>query len=271
MRIHGINTLYIEELTQKLSKVFEEKTGKEIKYDGTFDMSEIIEFYGGIIEYSDICEKEYELKAYITKETGENDIAFKIVVDKNISDDLKKYGYGRWNMFIMKYFYHVIEFADKLEYMNDGDVIYPHVTKEEMDNMLKTIQKNKGDNKIYTLYGLIHFSSCDKLPLPIYVYSGKYYLCYSEDNLIINKFCELKDEFLLTKIISLDDCYYKGNNIKNTYKVGDEPVYIFSLDNDKYFISDKESFINFMSSYSTDDKNLQEEINKYNKTLKKTS
>lgn len=34
MRIHGINTLYIEELTQKLSKVFEEKTGKEIKYDG---------------------------------------------------------------------------------------------------------------------------------------------------------------------------------------------------------------------------------------------
>ena len=35
----------IKETLNQHKKFFEEKTGKEIKYDGTFDMSEIIEYY----------------------------------------------------------------------------------------------------------------------------------------------------------------------------------------------------------------------------------
>lgn len=116
--------IYINLLAEEFRKNFEKKTGKTIGYGTDFDVTEVINFYGGEVEYADLYEEVYKLKGIILKISGEKD--FKIIVDKKRSEKLKKRN-NDWNMELLKLFYHVIINDEKMKTMNDGDIIYPSV------------------------------------------------------------------------------------------------------------------------------------------------
>lgn len=142
--LNNLKGLYIENLAYDFRTNFENKTGKEIGTGKYFDVTEVINFYGGIIELQTIYDEEYKLDAYICK-IEDDDYDFKIIIDKDMSEKLKskdKDGnicYGNWNLYIMNLFYRVISANKKMEEMKNGDIIYPE--PEYVKNVLQNISE----------------------------------------------------------------------------------------------------------------------------------
>ena len=111
-------------------------------------MTEIINYYGGIIEYDDLYEEKYQLDSYICK-TKEDKYDFKIIIDKEKSEKLKtldkngNISYGNWNLFIMKLFYYVIINNDTMHNMKDGEIIFPNANYVNIALQYKKSQKEK--------------------------------------------------------------------------------------------------------------------------------
>lgn len=140
--------IYVDKLANAFREDFEQKTGKTIGTGVDFDMSEVISFYGGTIDYIDLYDF-YKVDSVICK----YDKGFKIIVDKNKSEQLKKkenekIQYGKWNLFIMHLFYHVISRCDKISTMNDGDIIYPSEKNIDGVLLLKKVFNETEDNKL---------------------------------------------------------------------------------------------------------------------------
>lgn len=122
---------YINRLAEDFRTNFENKTGKIIGTGAHFDMIEVINFYGGLIEYDNLYEEKYELRSIIYKIDNNDNYDFKLVIDKGTSEKLKtkdkngNVSYGDWNLFLMKLLYFVINKNEKMENMKHGDIIYP--------------------------------------------------------------------------------------------------------------------------------------------------
>ena len=151
--MNNLKKYYINELGESFRKNFEDKTGKLIGTGKYFDMTEIINYYGGIIEYDDLYEEKYKLDSYICK-IKEDKYDFKIIIDKEKSEKLKTLDekgnktYGIWNLFIMKLFYYVIINNDIMHNMKDGEIIFPNANYVTIALKHKKSQKEKIYQKI---------------------------------------------------------------------------------------------------------------------------
>lgn len=150
--MNNLKKYYINELGENFRKNFEDKTGKLIGTGKYFDMTEIINYYGGIIEYDDLYEEKYKLDSYICK-VKEEKYDFKIIIDKEKSKELKtldengNISYGNWNLFIMKLFYYVIINNDIMHNMKDGEIIFPNANYVNIALNYKNSQKEKNISK----------------------------------------------------------------------------------------------------------------------------
>ena len=129
----NIRRYYIEKIGSDFRETFEKETGKEIGTGTYFDITEVIEFYGGKIAYSQDLEVKEGIKAKVTKVNDNPEYDFKITIDKAYADSLKvpdKEGnitYNKWNLRILELFYHVISAINNKHYKDlDNDaMIYP--------------------------------------------------------------------------------------------------------------------------------------------------
>lgn len=129
----NIRRYYIEKIGRDFRETFEKETGKEIGTGTYFDITEVIEFYGGKIVYSLDLEVKEGIKAKVTKVNDNPEYDFKITIDKAYADSLKvpdKEGnitYNKWNLRILELFYHVISAINNKHYKDlDNDaMIYP--------------------------------------------------------------------------------------------------------------------------------------------------
>lgn len=95
---------------------------------------------------------------------------------------------------------------------------------------------------------------------PIFEKDGKYYLQHSENNAIDN-FIDISEKKRFNALPHLE---IKPNiNIKDTYTLGDRPIYAFQIDKDNIFISEINDFIKFVSNFQTDDHVLTEQISEF--------
>ena len=135
----------IEKLANAFRENFEKKTGKTIGTGKNFNYEEIINFYGGKIEYAELGENStYNNlwnKAYIQK-INEHDFDFKMVIDRMTAANLKTPdNIGNWNLFLMTLFYHVIMVSDKFDTMEEGQIVYPD--EQTVKKVLDSVRQNQ--------------------------------------------------------------------------------------------------------------------------------
>lgn len=247
----------LEDLAEKIRANFENKTGKEIGNGKHFDMTEVINFYGGIIEFANLYEDKYQLDSYIYK-IEENDFHFKIVIDKDKANLLKgnKDLYNKWNLFIMSLFGRIVIDYDKINNMKNGEIIYPN--PEKVKNAIESIKLL--NSKKYKLIGVINPDGhVPAFVYPIFENNGEWYLQLSSNYLEITKFYQVICPEGRTLITSPN----KLANIKDNYEVGDEPVIAFQANAENYFVGTYDEFIDFIKNIEIKNKKVSKKIDKF--------
>ncbi len=261
-----INTrdYYINKLAESFRINFENKTSKEIGTGAYFDMTEVINYYGGIIEYNDLYEEKYQLDSYICK-IDENGFNFKIIIDNEKAKKLKttnedgKTCYGNWNLFIMKLFYEVIINNEKIINMENGEIIFPN--PDYVNNAIKHKKEKKKDKNNYKLFGTMNmFDIVPNFVFPVFENQGKYYLQNSDNTTEIDSFYEIVGKKYLNKIKPLTSSFNKMINIKDNYMVNDEPLVAFQISKENYFIGTINVFNDFIKSIQIENEMLSKSI-----------
>ena len=142
--------LYLENIGRDFRQTFEKETGKEIGLGTYFDITEVIEFYGGKIAYSQDLEVKEGIKAKVSKVNDNPECNFKITIDKAYADSLKvpdKEGnitYTKWNMKILELFYYVISAINEKRFkdLDDDEMIYPRKNNKKRQKV-KTLSNRK--------------------------------------------------------------------------------------------------------------------------------
>lgn len=118
-----------------LGEEYEKKTGKTISIGEECDITDVINFYGGTIEYADLYEDVFKLDSIIYR----NSQGFRIVVDEKRSEQIKSSGIGSWNLFMLDLFYFVVATQnDKVDYEEDI-IIHPRADYAEAALIYKEI------------------------------------------------------------------------------------------------------------------------------------
>ncbi len=149
-KINRVRQYQIEKFADSFRENFEKKTGKTIGKGANFNYEEIINFYGGKIEYADLGGNStfngLINNAYIQK-INEDNYDFKMVIDKKTADKIKapddngKTKIGNWNLLLMTLFYHVAMASDKFDNMEDGQIIYPD--EKTVKKVLASVEQNQ--------------------------------------------------------------------------------------------------------------------------------
>jgi len=116
--------------------------GKSISTEEDFDISNVINTYGGVIEYADLYEDVFKLDSIIYKSNE----GFRMVVDQNVSNQIKESGTGNWNLFVLDLFYFVLAAeGDKQNYATE-QIIHPNPKYAEAALVYKDIVNNGKDS-----------------------------------------------------------------------------------------------------------------------------
>ena len=86
---------------------------------------------------------------------------------------------------------------------------------------------------------------------PIFEHGGKYYTQRSYDYININEFELLTD--YVDYVESMAKYQYVTSNLKPYYTVGDEYLVGFQIDDEKLYIGDTESFIDYINTIPLND------------------
>lgn len=252
----------LENLAKEIRANFENKTGKKIGNGKHFDMTEVINFYGGIIEFANLHEDKYQLDSYICK-IEENDFQFKIVIDNDKANHLKanKSLYNEWNLFIMSLFGIIVIDYDKINNMKNGEIIYPN--PEKVKNAIERMKLIK--EKKFKLIGAVNLDGhVPAFVYPIFENNGDLYFQHCRNYEKIEKFYQVGRPKNF-KLITPSD---KLANIKDNYEVGDEPVVAFQANEDNYFFGTCDEFIDFIKNIEIKNKKVSEEIEDFQNEVK---
>ena len=114
--------IYLNRLGEEFKVYYENKTGKKLDDETIINANEVVAFYGGTIEYEDLYEEIFRLNSIIyTKEES-----FRIVLDKNKSQELKNSSIENWNLFIMDLFYFVMISREEKNHSSGERIVYPN-------------------------------------------------------------------------------------------------------------------------------------------------
>lgn len=119
------------------------------------------------------------------------------------------------------------------------------------------------DKTNYNLIGVISSQNdCSDFIRPVFEKEGKHYFQYGKNG-VICAFKEIPKE-LKNRILNLNKINVTTNTtIKETYKIGDDPIIAFRIDSQNYFISDIDNFLLFITTYTTEDEMLKEDIDMF--------
>lgn len=272
MSINKAKDHYIEKLAETFRTNFEEKTGKKMGTGAYFDMTEVINHYGVIIEFDDLYEGKYKLDSYICK-IEEDGFDFKIVIDNEKAKKLKtvdekgKTCYGNWNLFIMKLFYEVVINVEKINDMQDGEIIFPNP-----DYVKSAIEHKKfeiADKNQYKLFGTMNmFDFLPDFVYPVFENNGKYYFQNSDNSIEIDSFYEICGEEHINRIRPLASSFNKLINVKEHYTVGDEPLVAFQTSEENYFIGTSDVFNEFIKDIKIENQILSKTITDFQNEIK---
>ena len=89
---------------------------------------------------------------------------------------------------------------------------------------------------------------------PIFEKDGKYYFQHCENYITIEEFAEM--DYKCEEVVMIEENY----PVKRYYKLGDEPVVAFKLDNDNIFFGTFDEFNLFIKDINIEDEMLLERI-----------
>lgn len=238
MDIH--TKFYIERLAENFRKKYIEETGRQIDMRSD-DMSDVIKFYGGKIEYDNIYNGLYKLKFYI-QHTNERSYQFKIIIDKKlrdsliVTDEVGNVSYSRWNLYILELLYFAAENSEKIAISKEEEIIYPdpELVVDSLfyssviidDNLYEILEISK---KIYEIQENSNPSAIfrDKVFLIDYDNNNK------EETIHVRHDCENKDNRYFFETSDIEGVIIKKQN--NEYCIKASVRYINSDNKDTWF------------------------------------
>lgn len=141
----------------------------------------------------------------------------------------------------------------------------------EYDKQIGLLEKEikKNDKNKYKLFGMMNmFGFIPDFVYPVFENNGKYYFQNSDNSLEIDSFHEIIGENHIKMIRALTFPINKLLKIKDYYIVGDEPLVVFQMNENDYFIGTSEEFLEFTKHITIENEMLYKGVSDFQNEIK---
>lgn len=141
----------------------------------------------------------------------------------------------------------------------------------EYDKQISLLEKEimKSDKSGYKLFGIMNmFRFIPDFVYPVFENNGKYYFQSSDNGLEIDSFQEIISENHIKMTRALTFSINKLLKIKDYYVVGDEPLVVFQINENDYFIGTSEEFLEFTRHITIENEMLYKGVSDFKNEIK---